>query len=154
MAILLAPIADPQEKIWTPTPIIQLLPLTAYYTFVVAVPFSARTFFFITAVILIRLLLFCPFVLPAVVPEGGGKSFLTPRKASWTDAVPFQFIGILSALLLSLQTFLALRNSGFQAGSILGAINDNPAVSALGYDCVLSLISLGTWAVVVGGDVS
>ncbi len=30
---------------------------------------------------------------------------------------------------------------------VFGAVNDNPAVSALGYDCVLSILSFCVWYV-------
>ena len=154
LAILLKPVANPNEQIWTPTPVIQLLPLTAYYLFVLSAPFLASTTVFISIVIIIRLLLFCPFVLPALVPEGGGKSYLTPRKAIWADAGPFQFIGVCSALLWILHTFVTLKDIGVHLGKLFSAINDDPSVSALGYDYILSLASLGIWTFNVGKDVA
>jgi len=143
-------VSNSNQKIWTPTPIIQLLPLVAYYIFIFAMPFVAGTGAFIGVVILIRLLLVGPLSLPAVVSEGGGQSYLTPRKAHWADAGPFQFIRICSGLLWVLQTFVALKATGFDLGRIFSSLNDNPAVSALGYDYILSLVSFGTWTFVVG----
>jgi len=154
IAMLLKPVANPNQKIWTPTPIIQLLPLVAYYVFVLAVPFVSGTEAFVGISIVIRLLLSWPFLLPGIVPEGGGQSYLTPRKASWIDAGPFQFIGICSALLWLLQTIMTFRDHGFHVGRILGAINDSSAVSALGYDYILSLISIGVWILNVGSDIT
>lgn len=150
LAMLLKPVSNPNQQIWTPTPIIQLLPLVAYYSFVLAAPFVAGTGTFIGVVIFIRLLLVAPLILPAVITEGGGQSYLTPRKAHWADAGPFKFIGICSALLWFLQTFVALNNTGFDPSRIINSLNDNSAVSALGYDYILSLASFGTWALVVG----
>lgn len=154
LAMLLNPVANPNQQIWTPTPLIQLLPLAAYYVFVLAAPFVAGTSVFVGVVIFIRLLLFGPLILPAVVRQGGGQSYLTPRKASWADGGPFQFIGICSALLWLLQTFVAFKDNGLQISRILGAVNDSPAVSALGYDYVLSLASLGIWAFNIGSDIA
>ena len=153
LAMLLKPVANPNEKFWTPTPIVQLLPLVAYYVFVLAAPFTAGTGVFITVIAFIRLLLFCPLILPTIVGEGGGQSYLTPRKASWADAGPFKFIGICSLLLWNFQTVVALRDSGLNVGKVLTAINDSPAVSALGYDYIFSLISFGIWAFTVGSDI-
>lgn len=79
---------------------------------------------------------------------------MTPRKAHWADAGPFQFISICSALLWVLQTFVALKSTGFDLSRIFSALNDNPAVSALGYDYILSLASFGTWALSVGSDLA
>ena len=152
MAMLLKPVTNPSEKIWTPTPIVQLLPLVAYYLFVLAAPFAVGTGIFIFVVIIIRLLLFCPFILPAIVSEGGGMSYLTPRKAKWAGAGPFQFIGICSVLLWTMQTLVTLKDNGFHLGIIIGSVNDSPAVSALGFDYVLSLASLAIWALSVGSD--
>ena len=154
LAILLKPVANPNEQIWTPTPVIQLLPLAAYYLFVLSAPFFAGANVFVGIVVMIRFLLFCPFILPAVVPEGGGKSYLTPRKASWADAGPFQFIGVCSALLWLMHTFITLKDNGVHFGKIFSAVNEDYAVSALGYDYILSLVSLGVWALQVGNDVA
>ena len=153
LAMLLMPIKNPNQKIWTPTPVIQLLPLATYFIFIFTIPFTAGTGFFIGVVIVIRLLLFTPFILPIIVPEGGGTSYLTPRKSSWVDAGPFGFIAICSALLWSVQTFMALRESEYSVSRITAARDHNPAVSALAYDYILSLVSLGVWAVTVGSDV-
>lgn len=154
LAMLLKPVSNPNQQIWTPTPIIQLLPLVAYYIFVLAAPFVAGTGAFIGVVILIRLLLVAPLTLPAIVPNGGGQSYLTPRKAKCADAGPFQFIGICSAMLWILQTFVALKSTGFDLGRILNSLNDNSAISALGYDYTLSLASSGTWALIVAQELA
>ena len=60
------------------------------------------------------------------------------------DAGPWSFIGISALSLWLLQTIIALKTS---RGTILGAVADNSAVSALGYDYLLSLISILAWAV-------
>lgn len=143
--MLLKPVSNPNQQIWTPTPIIQLLPLTVYYISVLAAPLVAGTRVFIAVVVLIRLLLIAPLILPAVVAQGGGQSYSTPRKAHWMDACPFYFIGVCSALLWTLQTSVALKSTGFDMRRIFGALNDNPAVSTLGYDFILSLVSIFTW---------
>lgn len=156
LAILLYSIPQPTQKFWTPTPIIQLLPLMAYYVFVLLAPFTADGSggFFIIIVVFIRLLLFFPLLLPMIVPEGGGKSYLTPRNAGWMDAGPWYFIGVLSVLLWLSQTFTALKDNNGHVGRVLGAVNDSPAVSALGYDYMLSLVTLGFWAFGVGNGIA
>ena len=151
--MLLRPVTNPQQKIWTPTPIVQLLSLVAYYIFILAIPVTVGTGLFIGLVIIIRLLLFAPFILPSIIPEGGATSYLTPRKSSWVDAGPFGFIYTCSALLWSMQTFAAFKESGYSIGEIAAARDNNHAVSALAYDYIFSLISLGTWAVAVGSDI-
>lgn len=150
--MLLKPVSNPKQQIWTPTPIIQLVPLTAYYIFVLAAPRVAGTGAFLAIVILIRLLLVVPLTLPSIVAQGNGQSYLTLRKAHWVYACPFDFIAVCSALLWTFQTFVALYDTGFGPTRIVGALNDNPAVSALGYDFLFSMISIAIWVLLGGRD--
>lgn len=125
----------------------------AYYVSLLAAPFVTSTRAVVGFIAVIRLLLFCPQLLPIIVPEGTW-TYVTPRKAHWADAGPFKFIGVCSALLWIVQTSVALRDDGFHISRIFGAINDSPAVSALGYDFILSMASLGIWALVVRSDLA
>lgn len=145
LAVLLKPLPNPNEKIWTPTPVLQLLPLLGYYLFVLAAPYVAGTGAFVGVVVVIRLLLFCPLILPTLVAEGGGQSYLTPRKSHWADATPVKFIAICTGLLWTLQIFMVLRENGPYPDKFYNAIHDSPAVSALSYDYILSIVSFGAW---------
>ena len=150
--MLLTPVPRPNEKFWSPTPVLQLLPLIGYYLFVIVAPHVAGTSLFVGVVIIIRMLLFVPLILPSVIFEGGGKSYLTPRKVQWTNATPYQFILTCSALLWALQSLMVVREVGFNLSQVARAINDSPAVSALGYDFILSIISFGVWRFGFGYD--
>ncbi len=80
----------------------------------------------------------------------------------------YRFIAIASAVLITTQTVVAIRDNlpegykiavpkedsgminhcasvGTAIVKVLGAINDNPAVSALAYDYILSIISFLMW---------
>ena len=150
--MLLKPVPSPNEKIWAPTPVIQLLPLAGYFLFLVAAPYAAGTRAFVCVILLIRLLLFAPLILPSIVSEGGGMSFLTPRKARWVDATPYQFILICSALLWGLQSLMVITETGLDLKRIVSSLHDSPAVSALGYDYILGVISIVAWRSGFGDD--
>ena len=99
----------------------------------------------------IRLLLFCPFLLHLVLPESSvQKSKLIRYHIHSAYEGTYKFTARSSAFLITLQTVLVIKDN-YQAGldsavsRILQALNDSPAVSTLGYDYILSVISLLTW---------
>lgn len=50
-----------------------------------------------------------------------------------------------SVVLFGYQTLAALRANGWDIVSVLKSVGDNPAVAALGWDCVVSVGSAGAW---------
>jgi hypothetical protein len=114
-----------------------------------------------------------------MVPEAWGTVHLHPHEAHNTYNTLFKTISIISLLLHGkattialfyndpgshvhrhslLDTFKAEQRNALERGStaigkVLGAIGDHPAVGAVGWDALLSGLSLGLWAAVRGLDV-
>ena len=149
LAIFMAPIPTHDETVWTPAPVVQLAPLVAYYALIFFAPYAAGTNALISVVIAIRLLLFCPLLLPNVIPQYLGKKQITAQKVYQEYSGAFRIIGVCSALLFAFQTTVALQDYNLKFWKIAAAITDSPAVSALGYDYVLSLASFALWVVMV-----
>ena len=133
---------------------LQLAPLTAYYIFVVLAPYTAGTDSFLGVVGAIRLLLFSPLLLQAAVPGSFGGRSAKARDVYTAYYGSFMFMGACSALLIVVQTAMAFRETAFDPSKVLRSINDSPAVSALGYDYLFSLVSAGVWARIVGSDLA
>lgn len=148
--ILLTPIPMPNEIIWGPTPFLQNRNLATYSGLVFLAPYAASTRALIPVVLVIRLLLCCPLVLQMYVPGSWGWDYLNIRDRSTAYISSFRIVGACAVILFFFQTAVALRDHG--PGEILGSINDSPAVSALGYDYLLSLVSAFTWVNLVGSD--
>lgn len=50
-----------------------------------------------------------------------------------------------STILVGYQTLAALRANSWDVTSVLEAVGDNPAVAALGWDCLVSVGSAAAW---------
>ena len=150
LAMLVSPAAEQSEMVWVPHPILLLVSLVIYYVFVGVAPYMIGTNAFIGVVITIRLLLFCPLYLPMIVPSDSGKEYLKARDTQRIFRRIIGYVGICSVVLFVVQTSMTLREIGFNISRVLGAIHDSPAVSALGYDYVLSLVSAGIWNSMAG----
>ena len=138
------PKPKPTKDIWTPVLPLRIGPLTAYFILVAIAPFTVNTTFFMPLVISIRGLLLSPLLISSLLSERAG-SYLPPEKAQEHDMNVFIVMGIGSIYLICIQTMLTLSYNGFSFRGLLGAINNDPAVSTLGYDYILSLVSAGMW---------
>lgn len=99
-------------------------------------------------VVIIRLLLVCPLLLEKILPEEfGSKS--SPVSAEALERGLYSYFVFGGSYLVLLQVVITLFSSGFNLLRIFGAINDDPSVSTLGYDYILSLVSFSTWCYVV-----
>ncbi len=168
LATMLTPILDPEGVMWTPKPALQLLPLALYTMSIFLAPFLVGTHMFVPIVFIIRLLLFCPLLLPLVIPRSFKNSHFRRKHVHRAYQGAYKFIVVSSAALVVIQTILAIKDNLFHSprhlvtgqdpitsqrragvttaiARVLEAVNDNPAVSALGYDYVLSVISFLTW---------
>ncbi|KAG0652051.1 hypothetical protein D0Z07_1420 [Hyphodiscus hymeniophilus] len=161
---------------WFPKPAINLLILALTYLSVFLIPFASNTPSFMTVTTLSRILPFLPILLPYIIPESFGSVHDHPHETYGTYTSIFRTIAATSVLLHFKSTALALfhntpeshyyRHSllhpfkeehrsalsrGYTALSrLLGAVNEHPAVSAVGWDVMLSGLSLGIWAAVRG----
>lgn len=148
LAILQTPVPMPEEVVWGPSPIVQFLPLVAYFGFVFLAPYVAGTRAFVPVIFIIRLLLFCPLVLPTTVPSNIVRTHLNVRDRFIAYMGSFKSMGVCAVLLFMFQTAVAVSDHGLSG--TLSAINDSPAASALGYDYMLCLVSAFTWVTLVG----
>jgi hypothetical protein len=164
---------------WCPNPILSLVPLMGSFTAVFLSPFAANTPSFTTVALTYRALSFAPLVLPYIAPESWGTVHVHPHNAHSAYTALFRTISVVSFLLHGKSTVLALlvntsdshhhrhsvlhpfkqehrtilERSSTAVGKVLGAIGDHPAVSAVGWDVLLSGMSLGLWAANRGLDV-
>lgn len=152
-----------------------LLLLSSNFMAVFLLPFAANTTSFMAMTLLSRLLPFSFLALPYVIPEGWGTIHSHPHESYFIYSTLFRTISTLSAVLHLKSTFLALfytpdstyyrhsllhpfkeehqstfDRSAIALGRVFGAIGEHPAVSAVGWDVLLSGLSLGTWAAIRG----
>jgi hypothetical protein len=163
---------------WRPHPIIYLIPLIFSFMAVFLLPFASNTPSFMTVVLASRGLCFALVLLPFFIPKNWGSIHTHLHDSHSAYLRLFRVISIFSALLYGKSTFVALAfntpNSHYHrhrilhsfaqeqrhiiergstaVGKLLGAIGDHPAVSAVGWDALLSGLSLGLWATIHGLD--
>jgi hypothetical protein len=142
-------------------------------------PFATNTSDFTTVQVLLRALAYAPLIMPYVVPESFGTVHIHPHNAHSSYLTLFKTIAIAAGMLRGKSTLLALffntpdshyhrhsvihpfkqehrsvmERSSTAVGKVLGAIGDHPAVSVVGWDVILSGLSLGLWAACRGLDV-
>ena len=84
------------------------------------------------------------------MPGDSAKQYLKARDTQRIFRRIVGYVGTCSAVLFVVQTVITLREVEFNISRVLDAIHDSPAISALGYDYVLSLVSAGIWNSMVG----
>ena len=141
---------EKDEMVWVPHPRLLPVSLAIYYVFIGLAPYLVGTNAFIGVVITLRLLLLCPLYLPMILPGDSGKEYLKARDAQRIFPRIIGHIGTCSAVWFVVQTVMTFREVGSNVSSVLEAIHDSPAISALGYDYVLSLVSAGLWNSMIG----
>ncbi|RAL63382.1 hypothetical protein DID88_003806 [Monilinia fructigena] len=163
---------------WLPNPGFYIALLLSGYGALFLTPFAANTSSFGTLALLSVSLPLAPLLLPYIIPEHWGTTYDHPHEAHPSYTKIFRVISIITSILHIRTTGLALlyntpenhyyrhsllrplekvhrsnKNRAFTAiERVLGAVGDHPAVGAVGYDVILSGLSLGTWAAVRGLD--
>ncbi|KAI9645834.1 hypothetical protein NHQ30_005269 [Ciborinia camelliae] len=163
---------------WLPNPGFYIALLLIRYTVLFLTPFAANTPSFGNLALLSVSSPFIPLFLPYIIPEHWGTTHDHPHKAHSSYTKTFCVISTISSILHIKTTGLALlyntpeshyyrhsllhpleevhrskKSRMFTAlERVLGSIGDHPAVGAVGYDVILSGLSLGTWAAVRGLD--
>jgi hypothetical protein len=148
------------------------------YTTIFLLPFASNTPSFPTIAVLSRTLPFTFLALPYVIPSSWGTINNSPHASHAHYATLFRTISTLSFLLHVKSTSLGLfynfpeehsyrhailhpfqshhqsttNKTSTAVGRLLGAITEHPAVSAVGWDVIISGLSLGVWAAVRGLD--
>ncbi|PQE10352.1 Alpha-mannosyltransferase alg11p protein [Rutstroemia sp. NJR-2017a WRK4] len=163
---------------WLPKPGFYITALLATYSTVFLIPFASNTPSFVNIALWSKALPFAPMLLPYIIPESWGNNYEHPHEAHASYMKVFRTISTISSLLHLKTSGLALlyntpkdhyyrhhllhpiekvhRSSTDRAVTaierVLGAVGDHPAVGAVGYDVVISGLSLGIWAAIRGLD--
>jgi len=150
--------------------------MTTYFT-IFLLPFASNTPSFFTITTISKTLPFLPLILPYLVPQSWG-TIAHAHEAYSANISHFRAISTLSLLLHLKITVLALfyntpnetyhnrtllhpfnttHRSAFNRGStavsrLFGAVGEHPAVGAVGWDVLLSGLSLGIWTGIRGLD--
>lgn len=144
LALLMRPLPKPEANIWTPIPVLKYGSPTAYFALLAAAQFTIDTGYFMSIVVGLRVLLFWPLALATMLPKsfGHGLPATNVREQNLTQLI---VIGLISINLVCIQTMYTLASNGFSFIGMFKAVNDNPAVSALGYDYILGSVSAIVW---------
>jgi hypothetical protein len=163
---------------WLPKPGFYITVLLATYATVFLTPFASNTPSFVNIALWSKVLPFAPMLLPYLIPQSWGNNYEHPHEAHASYMKVFRTISTISSLLHLKTSGLALfyntpkehyyrhhllhpiekvhRSSTDRAVTaierVLGAVGDHPAVGAVGYDVVISGLSLGIWAAIRGLD--
>jgi hypothetical protein len=163
---------------FVPNSALYIILLLSSLTTVFLIPFASNTPSFMTVSIFSRVLPLSFLWLPYLVPTSWGTVHTHPHDAHSTYTALFRTISAISGLLhvkssatalfyntpesiyyrhSLLRPFKEEHRSAFDRGStamgrVFGAIGDHPAVTAMGWDVILSGLSLGVWAATRGLD--
>jgi hypothetical protein len=148
------------------------------YLAIFLIPFASNTASFPTIALLSRSLPFTFLALPYIIPKSLGRINTSPHAFQAQYTKLFRTMSTISFLLHIKSTGLGLfynypndhsyrhavlhpfqnhhqsttRKTSTAVGRLLGAITEHPAVSAVGWDVIISGLSLGVWAAVRGLD--
>ena len=144
LALLMRPLPKAEDSIWTPMPALKYGPLVAYFALLAAAQFTIDTGYFMSIVIALRLLLFWPLALAKMLPKSFGHE-LPAKDIREQNLTQLIVIGLVSINLVCVQTMYTLASNGFNFIGMIKAVNNDPAVSALGYDYILGSVSAIVW---------
>ena len=173
-------ITRPHSPEWNPHPAAIITPLTALYACVFLLPYSVSTPQFWSFLLIPHLVLFRPLYLNRLAPIAYGST----KNPHRTYLVVYRCLSYASLLFHLKQTFVAVldndpgeyqhRHSHFLASlrlphedvrgpvhrttssfaRVLGSLSDHPAVARVGWDVLMCAVSLATWAVIRGLNIS
>lgn len=173
-------IFTPKPAHWTPHPLLYFLILVPRLATIALSTFVANTPLFNTVYVAGRASTLAPLVLPYVVPKSWGKIHQGPHEVYDTYEKLFKTIAIASLALHAKATVIGLAYNAPDAhyhrhsihlpfdtetrspwerttsafGRILEATSDHPVVRGVGWDVLLSALSIGLWASVRSTDPS
>ncbi|KAF7533484.1 hypothetical protein G7054_g7039 [Neopestalotiopsis clavispora] len=172
-------ILPPKPTNWCPHPILFLGAVLVNLTSLFVLPYAAETPSFVKILLATRLSTFLPVILPKIVPVSWGTVHPHPHDAFSSYTTLFRIVSLASFALHGKATFFGLRynmpdshyhrhsrflpwdvekrsiweQSTTALGKILGSTIDHPVVAAVGWDVLLSALSLGFWSAVRATDV-
>ena len=133
----------------------QVLLVAVYFITLSSAPSMNDMGAVIPAVLLTRLLLLCPYLFlcpkrarpsnsTAISSERSGK--LHGDRSLWQAHKPLGWMGVVGYLALQFQHIMTGSSAALPfSQEVIRAINNDSAVSALGYDFALGVISLAAW---------
>lgn len=165
-------ITPPKPRNWCLKPGYFLLPLMVSYASIFALPYAAGTPWFTRVLTMSRGLTLAPLLLQSTAPPSMGTILSQKRRADPAFTDLFRFMGLVTAVIHGRATFAALtynlphahyhRHSKIlpwdieersrwertttAIGKVLGATQDHPIVAGVGYDVLISALSLGLWS--------
>jgi len=177
-AQLMARIFPAKPEGFFPKPALYLCLLLSIFATTFLIPYASNTPSFITISVLSRALPFSFLVLPFIIPKNWGTVHSHPHDSHSTYTTLFRTISTMSLLLHFKSSLLALFNNAPEStyyrhsllhpfkeehrsalnrsstafSRVFGAILEHPAISAAGFDIILSGLSLGIWAAIRGLD--
>lgn len=167
-------ISPPKPQNWSLKPGLFLLSILLSYAGIFYLPYAADTPTFNRVVAAARGLTFAPLILQSLAPVSWGLVHPHPEKANSAFTDLFRLMSFLSLVLHGTATFNGLRynlpdshyhrhskllpwdveerskweRARTASGKLLGSIADHPVVAGVGYDVLLSGLSIGVWAAV------
>ena len=165
----------PHHHTWTPYPLAYFGPISVIFICAFLLPWATNDPLFVPIVLIFHLALFQPLYPQYLMPEAFGS---TAHRHDWTTLSTL--IAVFSFILHAKQTIVALfdsdpgaydhrhshylayvhlphedgRSRTYRSASalnrVLGAINDHPAISSIGWDVLMCGLSLGVWAAARG----
>lgn len=173
-------IFPPKPENWTPHPLLYVVVLVPNFVAIALPTIVANTSTLTTVFLAARVLSLVPLVLPYVVPERWGSVHSHAHEAYETHSKMFKAISVASFALHGKATLTGLVYNAPDAhyhrhmipipydletrsswerttnafGRILEATSDHPVVRGIGWDVLLSTLSLGVWTAVRGTDIS
>ena len=150
--MLIYPLPEPTISTRIPSKMMQAVPTLIYYGALSSIPHTVGKPSFVPIVVLLRTLLFCPFLFRTSIFQ----SFLGSRAVPLRDVhqsypMTYRAAFVCSGVLVVRQTISATQENSVR--EVFGAVNNNPAVSALGYDFILHLIGFCAYFLVCDSQI-
>ena len=158
VAMLLYPVPkDEEQTIWLPSRLLQLAQLMAYSFVLFLAPVLARapeSEMFVVVIAVVRLGIFLPLLLRWVRPKGNIFGRQQPLHEC-QDGVSMSYGYLAYGMIFVMQHLRVTRSRNREPASsffmgldptpVLWALNDDPSVSALGFDAIVGIASAFAW---------
>ncbi|KAF7545489.1 hypothetical protein G7Z17_g9129 [Cylindrodendrum hubeiense] len=170
----------PKPVGWTPHVLVFSTILALNFAAILSMPFQVNTEMFKYSILAVRSLSLAPLAVYYILPRSFGKTHDEPHGAYGTYTQLFRAISLASFLLHARVSVVALaynapgayyhrhsvhlpfdleQRSAWERttsafGRILGATADHPVVGAVGWEVILSSVSIGFWVATRATDVS
>lgn len=140
IAILLYPMPGPTKLTQIPSPPAQSVPLIIYYWALFRFPHTIGKPSFVPIIVILRTLLLCPLLFrSSFFQRAFGSQSTSLRDIRPRYSASYKIALVCSSILFVQQTIWTLSEN--RLSQVPAAVNSSSAVSALGYDFILYVIS-------------